>query len=234
MNRQLFFDFDFLDENQVVNLDYRFSNQGPLHMVLNQFMDFTSKHEQPIVKPVPVDIPQSICALHRINDIQIGDSDCCPHFFVDDNKIEPAWSRPILYIKKLKRFNRSISPNFFIFENMVEEQKRWNSFRNKFLTALWQSFGINVIPAPSCGKISDVEYYMEGWPKASLIAINSTGIGYDKHNRHLFLTTYNAMIDILKPKHILRYGPFVEGEKKEISTYYSNDAKRKEAKDGRK
>jgi hypothetical protein len=33
------------------------------------------------------------------------------------------------------------------------------------------------------------------------------------------------MLDILKPIHILRYGAFIEGEHREISTYYPNNNK---------
>ena len=49
-----------------------------------------------------------------------------------------------------------------------------------------------------------IELFMEGWPKGSIIAINSTGIGLDKRCRYIWLEGYHAMLDILKPIHIIR------------------------------
>lgn len=233
MNKQLTIEFDFPeDENQIHALEINLSKQGPLHMVLNQFINFTSKNQLPIVRPTSSTMPEKITALYRIAKNTQNYSNSCPHFFTRDENIEPAWTRPFSYWLKLKKFGRCISTDLSIFENMVNEQKRWNSFRNKFLAALWQRLGIDVIPAPSWGNVSDIEYYMEGWPKHSLIAINSTGIGNDKHSQRLFLDGYFAMLDILAPTHIIRYGTCVEGERTDISTYFANDA-RKEAKYGR-
>lgn len=225
--KQLFLEFDFPeDEKEVPAWEIKISKLGPLHMVLNQFVNFTSKYQQPIVHPYSLDIPEGIKALYRIvNKPEVYDK-LCPHFFTKDENIEPAWTYPFTYWLKLKKFGKGISTDFSIYENMVNDQKRWNSFRNKFLTALWQYLGIDMIPAPSWGNIADIEFYMEGWPKHSIIAINSTGVGTDVHSKHLFLDGYFAMIDILSPKHILRYGACIEGEKVDISTYFSNDARK--------
>lgn len=226
MDNQLILEFDTLEENSISSIEYNLKHGGPLHVVFNQLLDFTSKNERPIVKASSQSIPNDIRSLHRVSKKNNLYDKVCPHFFTKDENIEPVWSKTLTYINKLRKFGRCMSPDFSIFENMVKEQRHWNSFRNKYLTALWQKMGIDVIPAPSWGKDSDYEYYMEGWPKHSLIAINSTGISNDIHNRHLFLDGYYAMIDILKPEHILRYGPYVEGEYSDISTYYPNDARK--------
>ncbi len=232
MRHQLTLEFEFPeDENHNQVLELNLSTLGPLHMVFNQFINFTSRYQQPIVKPAKSALPDKISALYRIANKYDKYALTCPHFFTKDENIEPAWTRPLSYLAKLQKFGRCMSPDFSIFENMVNEQKKWNSFRNKFLTALWQHFGIDVIAAPSCGDIADIDYYMEGWPKHSLIAINSTGVGTNKHSQYLFLDGYFAMLDILKPTHILRYGACIEGERTDISTYYPNDF-RKEVKHG--
>ena len=82
-------------------------------------------------------------------------------------------------------------------------QMLWNSFRNKLLSAFYQRNGIRLIPAPSWGDLPHIELFMEGWPKGSVIAINSTGIGLDKRCRYIWLEGYHAMLDILKPIHII-------------------------------
>ena len=45
------------------------------------------------------------------------------------------------------------------------------------------------------------------------------------NSNSISLEGYYAMLDILKPIHILRYGAYIEGEQKEISTYYPNNNK---------
>lgn len=201
-----FLEFEFVeDEKQVYTIECRLGKQGPLHMVLNQFVNFTSNYQQPIVNPTSSAAPDCIRALCRIKNTH--DELICPHFFTRDEDIEPAWNKPLTYWRRLRKFGRCISTDFSIYENMVDAQKRWNSFRNKFLSALWQKLGIDVIPAPLWGNnIADIDYYMEGWPVNSLIAINSTGVGKDKHSQHLYLDGYNAMLEILRPMHIIRYG----------------------------
>jgi len=39
------------------------------------------------------------------------------------------------------------------------------------------------------------------------------------------LEGYHAMLDILKPIHIIRYGAYIAGELKTMSTYYPNNNK---------
>lgn len=227
MTQQLFLEFDFPeDEKEIPTWEIETSKLGPLHMVLNQLLNFTSKSQQPIVRPYTSVMPKEIKALYRIVNNPKDYNRICPHFFTKDENFEPAWTKPFYYWLKLKKFGKAISTDFSIYENMVNEQKRWNSFRNKFLTALWQYLGIDMIPAPSWGNVADMDFYMEGWPKHSLIAINSTGVGTDRHSKHLFLDGYFAMLDILSPTHILRYGAYIEGERPDISTYFPNDARK--------
>ena len=47
----------------------------------------------------------------------------------------------------------------------------------------------------------------------------------DKRSRHIWLDGYYAMLSILNPSHILRYGGMIEGERCDISTFYTNNNK---------
>lgn len=199
---------------------------GPLNSVLCKGIEFTSKNQFPIVQPYTGDIPDILCSVHRLRkkpDSQLHN--ICGHFFTQDSNFESYWNYPFRSIRFLQRLSFVLSTDFSIYSNMLLMQKMWNSFRNKLLSAFYQRNNINLIPAPSWGDVENIDRYMEGWPKGSLIAINSTGIGKDKRCRHIWLDGYNAMLDILKPIHILRYGTFEEGERKEISTFYPNNNK---------
>lgn len=226
-------EFDFpIDESLVSTIVYECTKHGPLNIELAKYINFTAVNEQPIVNPYKGDIPKTISALYRVINSR-STEDVCPHLFTNEGRIEPIWNYPVKYVKTMSRFSACISPDFSVYANMLRQQKRWNSFRNKYIAALWQHFGINVIPAPSWGDLNDFPYYMEGWPKHSVIAINSTGIGKDKRAQHLFLDGYYAMLDSLQPMHILRYGVKIDGEQEEISTYYPNDNGKEARYDGR-
>ena len=203
-----------------------YKSLGTLHSVLCTGIGFTSKNQFPIVERNTGLQPDKLCSVHRLrNKPESLLCDICGHFFTPDPNIEPFWNYPFRYLQWLKKLGSVISTDFSIYTNMVLMQKLWNSFRNKLMSAFFQRNGINLIPAPSWGDLDNIELYMEGWPIESLIAINSTGIGLDKRCRYIWLEGYYAMLDILKPIHILRYGAYIEGEHKEISTYYPNNNK---------
>lgn len=199
---------------------------GLLHSVLCNGVNFTSKFQFPVVEPYKGELPEVLCSVHRLH--RKPDSllrDICGHFFTSDSHIEPFWNTPFKYLRFLQRLGWVVSTDLSLYTNMLLMQKLWNSFRNKLLAAFYQRNGVTLIPAPSFGDLKYMELYMEGWPKESIIAINSTGIGKDKRCRNLWLDGYHAMLDILKPIHILRYGGYIEGECKEMSTYYPNNNK---------
>ena len=217
-------DFENPDNKVLLTEDYR--TLGPLHSVLCKEIEFTSKNQFPIVEPNIGDIPKILCSVHRLRKKpETLLRNLCGHFFTTDSNIEPFWNYPFRYIQWLRRFGYVISTDFSIYTNMVLMQKLWNSFRNKLMSAFFQLNNINLIPAPSWGDLSNIELYMEGWPKGSVIAINSTGVGHDKRCQYIWLEGYNAMLDILKPTHIIRYGAYIEGERRDISTYYPNNNK---------
>lgn len=99
----------------------------------------------------------------------------------------------------------------------------WNSYRNRYLAAYYQSNGIKVTPNVSWSREWSYDFYFEGFPQNSVIAINSTGIRSDKYLKYLWRSGYEKAVDVLKPVHILRYGAKQQGEYTSISTYYPND-----------
>ena len=216
-------------ENDIDNNKYLFENYntlGPLHSMLCEGVEFTSKNQFPVVEPYTGELPENLCSIHRLR--KKPDSllrVICAHFFTDDSNIEPYWNNPFKYLRFLQRLGWIISTDLSLYTNMLLMQMLWNSFRNKLLSAFYQRNGIRLIPAPSWGDLPHIELFMEGWPKGSVIAINSTGIGLDKRCRYIWLEGYHAMLDILKPIHIMRYGAYIEGERKEMSTYYPNNNK---------
>jgi hypothetical protein len=218
--------FEFEDTSDKQIIVESLQNLGPLHLYLCRGLDFTSQNQCPIVHPYLGVIPEIMQSVHRL--IRKPDSyleQCCGTFFTTDSNFERFWTYPYKYLGFLQKLQCVLSTDFSLFSNMLQMQKFWNSFRNKLLSAFYQRNGIPLIPAPSWGDLKYIELYMEGWPKNSIIAINSTGVGRDKRSRHIWLDGYYAMLDILKPLFILRYGCMIEGEKTEISRFYQNNNK---------
>lgn len=194
-------------------------------------LSFTGKYQMPVVKANKASIPKQIRALYRLTGKAI--IQVVPHFYTSDNHFEALWTYPRKFIELLRRFPAVISTDFSIYLELTVNHKLWNIFRNKVMAAWWQLCGIEVIPNVSWTTDLSLACSFDGWPKHTMIAVNSTGIGTNQRCRHNWLDGYNAMLDVLAPTHILRYGARIEGEREDISTYYPND-NQIEARNGRK
>ena len=216
------------ESNEATNsvLTENLKSLGPLHLSLCNGLKFSTENHFPVVEPYTGELPEAICSVHRLrNKPDTKLCNICGHFFTNDSNIEPFWNNPFKYLRFLQRLGWVISTDLSLYSNMLYIQMLWNSFRNKLLSAFYQRNGIRLIPAPSWGDLPHIKLFMEGWPKNSVISVNSTGIGRDRRSRYIWLEGYYAMLEILNPIHILRYGAFIDGELKEISTYYPNNNK---------
>lgn len=197
------------------------NNLGILHYALCRNLNFTGKYEMPVINPVNCSIPKRIIAYYRTTTGNY--QNCVPHFYTDDKHIEGIWRNPCkIQSILLSRQTIVIGPDFSVFAEMLFPQKAWNIFRNKLIVAWWQQSGITVIPNVSWINCN-YECSFDGWPKHSVIAVNSTGVGFNKRSKAMWIDGYRTMLEVLKPNHILRYGAKQPGENESISTYYPND-----------
>ena len=197
---------------------------GVLNQGICQYLDTTGQYEMPVVRAINCSAPKDIVALYHIDRCKV--EGCIPHFYTEDRKFESTWTFPRKSLCKIARYQMVISPDFSVYEDLAFPQKLWNIFRNKALAAWWQYNGLNVIPNVSWMYGKDYAMSFDGWPKNSVIAVNSTGINEDAKCKTMWLEGYKVMLESLKPTHILRYGAKIEGENKTISTYYDNDNKK--------
>lgn len=198
--------------------DFKFLHKVGLHL------NFTSHSNHPVVKANDAQIPKRIKALCRLQRRNCF-SDVTPHFYVGDAQFNTIWTRFYSYLDRLRFFPSVIGPDFSTYSDWLLDVVRWNIFRNKFVVALLQYYGIEVIPNVSWSLPNSYEFAFEGLPQNSVIAVNSTCIGHNKMSKTLWMEGYKTMMSVLHPKHILRYGAFQDGEDESISTYYENDNK---------
>lgn len=98
----------------------------------------------------------------------------------------------------------------------------YNSYWNKAITSYWQNNGVNIYPNVTWNLPNSYEYSVAGLPKRSVIAINSLGALNSNFTVSSWLNGYYFMVKELQPIWILRYGPKINGEIEEISSYLPN------------
>ena len=205
-------------------LEWR-STKSPegLNLDLCERLKFTEKFEMPIVEPIDCEPPPHIVAHYRLKN-QKYFSNFVPHFYTTDENFQRLWNDVSQTMTELQRYPMVISPDFSVYLEMPMPMKEWNIFRNKLIAAIWQYSGLKVIPNISWTHFN-LELSFDGYPKHSVITVNSTGISHCPRSKPLWEKDYQVMVETLQPKHILRYGPKLSGEYEEISTYYENNNK---------
>jgi hypothetical protein len=192
-------------------------------MFMTMAVSMTADNEMPIVSAYTKRTPKDIRGYYRTN--SSTPAWVAPHFFFCDKKNWTYFNNPFRTEKKLKRFECSLSTDFSLTAEMSTNQKRYSSFLNKLWAAWLQSRGHNVIANVSFPDEYWENYWIEGWPKHSIIAVSSVGV-LTHGNPLVWLKGMERIWNELKPIHVLRYGPKIPGEKTENCTYFINDNKR--------
>lgn len=192
-------------------------------LFMTMAVTLTSQNEMPLVKAYVGEIPTDIRGLHRV--ASRGYLNLAPHFYFEDARIKQYWNKPFETEKLLSKFPCSIGMDFSMTNEMGRPQKMYASFLNKLWVAWLQSRGRAVIPNVSFPDEWREDYWIEGWPKHSVIAISSVGV-LTHGNPDEWLKAVDRIRHELQPIHILRYGPMVPGEIRENCTYFANDNNR--------
>lgn len=143
-------------------------------------------------------------------------------FFVNDSRFVHRLSHPWDYTEKLRLFEGVIGPDLSQYINMDYPRRLYNCYCNKVFTAFWQRNDVNMYPNVTWSLPDSYEYSVAGYPRKSVIAINSMGVRKDNISIALWLDGYHYMVKALDPICILRYGPKIFGEDEGRSIYLSN------------
>lgn len=186
-----------------------------------QHLAFTSGYQHPKIDAVTSTLEHDIVAYHRCS--SLSTKEVCPHFYTSDSNFIYALRHPKKMLAFLRNYPCAIGPDLSVWPTMVRSTKERNIFLNKMFTAWWQYNGIIVYPNIVWAERVPYELCFDGFPTGSIVAVNSTGIGRDRHAQKVWINGYNAMLEALHPIHIIRYGAKQEGENESMSTYFSND-----------
>lgn len=133
------------------------------------------------------------------------DTEATIHFFIDDYQFERIWNDPEKYISILKKFECVISPEFSLYWNMPTPMQIWNAYRNRFIGALLQEYGITVIPSVIWADEKSFEFCFEGIEEGSIVAVETNGTK-SKEIYPRWKAGMDELIKRIKPSTILVYG----------------------------
>ena len=143
-------------------------------------------------------------------------------FYINDNRFATALSHPWTYTGRLLQYNSVIAPDLSQYRDMDYSERMSHNYWNKVFTAYWQNRGVNIYPNVTWSLPDSFEYSAYGYPRKSVIAINSMGVLNSNFSTAIWLEGYSYMLTALEPICILRYGPKVCGEDESISIYLDN------------
>lgn len=128
------------------------------------------------------------------------------HFYIDDYQFERVWNYPEKYLPVLSEYECIISPDFSLYVDMPTPMKIWNTYRNRFIGAYYQSKGIKVIPNINWCYEDTWQFCFEGIPNGSIIARSTTSLKKDEALRQMFIDGMEECIRRIEPSKILIYG----------------------------
>ncbi len=171
----------------------------------NQF-DGDGIFQMPLIKKDTIDIKNiSFVGYDKLSEKEY---DKIVHFFLDDYKFEVMWNNPEPRIDKLSKYKVVLTPQFSLFTEMPIGLKIYQTFKNRWCGAYFQSKGIKTIPSLAWGDSDTYWFCFDGIEKRSVVAVSTIGV---KTEKDLFLAGYNEMLRKLQPSAIICYGnPFEE------------------------
>lgn len=150
------------------------------------------------------DIPERLISFTEA--LRTNDYNQWVHFYEDDSNFEKLWSRPRMYLPRLKKFRGVISPDFSTYRDMPLVMQAWNTYRNRATGHWLQSNGIKVIPNVRWGDERSYDFCCLGARKHSVIAIGSHGLIKIKEERKYFIEGLQYVVNVLHPIGIVVYG----------------------------
>ena len=126
------------------------------------------------------------------------------HFFEHDYLFERIWSRPEMYLERLKRYVCVASPDFSPYGDMPLALQIYNHYRKHWVARWLQDHGVTVIPTIRCSTDPrSLEWYLDGEPHGGIVLMSamwSTNLSEEAKEE------YRRMKDALKPKKVFIYG----------------------------
>lgn len=169
--------------------------------------DFTEEEEYPKVKGMILETPpKKVVAYDHINDSH--DSETWLHFYVNDNRFLPLYS-PQKWektIAALQSFGGVFGIDHSLHYNFPLPEHRYSLYLNRLTDHAFECANIPVVPNVSWSDDRSFDFFLDGLPIGTSIAISSHGCAQGQKARMLFLEGVKKTISGLHPYNIFHYG----------------------------
>jgi len=128
------------------------------------------------------------------------------HFFTEDYRFERVWNAPSRYRRRLARASVVCGPDFSVYRDWPRAANLWNVYRSRWLCALWESWGLAVVPTLTWAGPDTWSFCFLGMPAGVTVAVSTVGAGEDETSRRWFADGYAEAMRRLEPHCVLVYG----------------------------
>lgn len=180
-------------------------NYDVFHADLVGNADYDGYIELPVIRTSNL-IPNRVVTFSKAMSKAWRDFDCWVMFYEHDVKFERLWNDPNKYLKKLKRFNGVISPDFSLYRNMPLVMQMWNTYRGRALASWLQNNGIEVIPNVRWGDARTYDFCFDGIEKGKTAAVSTHGCIKRREDRAYFKAGLAQLVKRKAPKTMIVYG----------------------------
>ncbi|GEM_PF-194339 len=132
------------------------------------------------------------------------------HFFIDDYQFERVWTSPQRYLDFLRPYDCVLAPDFSLYLDMPLPMQRWNVYRSRALSLIWQREGMRVVPVLSWSTPESYEFCFEGIPEGGTVATSTVGVMRSKEAAEWWRKGMAEAMERVKPSRVLLYGKPIE------------------------
>ena len=133
------------------------------------------------------------------------------HFFLDDYQFYRVWNELRGNGEIIKEYAGALSPDFSLYLDYPISLQIYNTYRNRYCGAYWQSLGVKVVPTIGWSDEKSFDFCFDGVEKGSIVAVGTVGVMNNKEAKELFIKGYNEMLKRIEPSKIIIYGNEIEG-----------------------
>lgn len=174
-------------------------------------LKLTGQYDIPVIKKQDIELkPDTVSFNNRTQKKSVA-----LHFFIDDYQFDRIWNNPERYVDMFSEYEYICSPDYSLYSDYPKILQIYNTYKKQFLGALFQSYGIKVVPTVSWSDETSYGWCFDGIEKGSCVACSSVGCLRDKEAKRLFINGFRVMMLVIDPVRILMIGKLPE----ELSDY---------------
>lgn len=169
-------------------------------------MNFTGKYDMPVIKKQAIELSSNTVSFNNRTQKKC----VALHFFIDDYQFDRIWNNPERYIDMFLQYDYICSPDYSLFTDFPKTLQIYNTYKKQFLGALFQSYGVKVVPTVSWSDEKSFEWCFDGIEQGSCVACSSVGCMRNKEAKQLFINGFNYMMNTINPEKVLMVGKLPE------------------------